>query len=131
LSFHTTPLLLEQRFEEFEQILSINFLNIPSNCFNPSTQSYHLDWLMDRLRSYQHRESLNFSNRSSFALYQTIYFEEFYKLDLITFLQFFFMLEDWSINRFRVPRIIVWCSFRFKIFYTILNDLILLTGQIN
>jgi hypothetical protein len=45
-------LLLEQRFEEFEQILSYQFFKHSFKLFHFSTQSSHLDWLMNRLRGY-------------------------------------------------------------------------------
>ena len=83
-------LLLEQRFEEFEQILSYQFFKHSFKLFHSSTQSYHLDWLMDRLRPYQHRNLLISQIKVIPSHYiKQLIFKEFQdKLDLITFFQF-------------------------------------------
>ena len=83
-------LLLEQRFEEFEQILSYQFFKHSFKLFHSSTQSYHLDWLMDRLRPYQHRNLLTSQIEVIPSHYiKQFTFKEFQdKLDLITFFQF-------------------------------------------
>lgn len=45
-------LLLEQRFEDFERILSYQFFKQSFQLFHYSTQPSHLDWLMNRIRPY-------------------------------------------------------------------------------
>jgi hypothetical protein len=86
------PLLLEQRFEEFEQILSYQFFKHSFELFHSPTQPSHLDWLMGRLRTYQHRNR-NLST-SQIQVIPSHYIKQFNlkefqdKSDLITFLQF-------------------------------------------
>lgn len=84
-------LLLEQRFEEFEQILSYQFFKHSFKLFHSSTQSYHLDWLMNRLRPYQHRNLLTSQIEVIPSYYiKQFTFKEFQdKLDLITFFPIF------------------------------------------
>lgn len=83
-------LLLEQRFEKFEQILSYQFFKHSFKLFHSSTHSYHLDWLMDHLRPYQHRNLLTSQIEVIPSHYiKQFTFKEFQdKLDLITFFQF-------------------------------------------
>ena len=83
-------LLLENRFKEFEQILSYQFFKHSFELFRDSTQPSHLDWLMNRLRVYQHRNQIPFQTPTipSHYLKQFTFKEFTEKSDLITFLQF-------------------------------------------
>lgn len=83
-------MLVEQRFEEFEQILSYQFFKHSFELFHSSIQPFYLDWLMNRLRLYQHR-NLPASRTRSIPLhyFKQFTFKEFReKSDFITFLQF-------------------------------------------
>jgi len=83
-------LLIQKRFEEFEKILSYQFFKQSFQLFHYSTQSSHLDWLMNRIRPYQNRNQSVF--KTSLIHYHYIKqfsLKEFQdKSDLITFLQF-------------------------------------------
>jgi hypothetical protein len=82
-------LLLEYRFEEFEKTLSYQFLKYSFEIFSCCRHPEHIDWLMKRVRPYQHKNKLSEQEsiiRSDYISH--FVFEQFeQKLDLITFLQ--------------------------------------------
>ena len=84
-------LLLESRFEEFEKAASYQFFKYSFEIFSCSQHPDHIDWLIHRIRPYQHQDKLysqesiinsHYINQSAFPQFQQ-------KVDLITLLQLF------------------------------------------
>jgi len=82
-------LLLEYRFEEFEKTLSYQFFKYSFKIFSCCRHPEHIDWLMKRVRPYQHKNKLSKQESILHSDYISHFaFEQFeQKLDLITFLQ--------------------------------------------
>lgn len=81
-------LVVNKGFKEFEQILSYQFFKHSFELFSQSSQPSHLDWLLNRLRIYKHRDQLLSHSVPSHYLTQITFKKFSDKSDFITFLQF-------------------------------------------
>jgi hypothetical protein len=82
-------LLLECFFKEFEKTLSYQFFKYSFEIFSCSRHPDHIDWLINRIRPYQHKNKL-YSDKSiinSHYINQFAFQQFQQKLDLITLLQ--------------------------------------------
>ena len=82
-------LLLESRFEEFEKTLSYQFFKYSFEIFSCSRYPDHIDWLINRIRPYQHKNTLSSEKSIINSHYiNQVAFQQFQqKLDLIILLQ--------------------------------------------